>query len=77
MTGDERKRAFKVAVAKRGQTLSAAALLWCGVTWEHLSRGISDEYDTPLSADVKQKFATVIDRSVEDVFGSSNTEHAA
>ncbi len=69
MTGDERKRAFKAAAADKGDKLSAAAILSCGVTWEHLSRGISDEYQTPLSDEVKAKFAAYIGRSVADVFG--------
>jgi len=77
MTGEERKRAFKVAVARRGETLSAAALMSCGVTWEHLSRGISDVYDTPLSMEVKEKFAAYLGRSVDEVFGGAAGEHAA
>lgn len=77
MTGDERKRAFKAAAASEGKTLSVAAILNCGVTWEHLSRGVSDEYETPLSAEVKQKFAAYIGRSVEDVFGNHASADAA
>lgn len=77
MTGEERKRAFKSAAANEGVTLAMAALTGCGVTWEHLSRGVSDEYDTPLSAEVKQKFAAYIGRTVEDVFGSTANENAA
>ena len=69
MTGEERKRAFKSAVAARGTSLSAAALLSCGVTWDHLSRGISDNYETPLSAEVKTRFANYIGKRVEEVFG--------
>lgn len=71
MTGDERKRAFKSTAASKGMKLSSAAILWCGVTWEHLSRGISDEYQTPLSADVKERFAHAIGHPVEYVFGPS------
>lgn len=77
MTGGERKRAFKAAAADRGETLARAALFACGVTWDHLSKGISDEYDTPLSAEVKQKFAHYIGRSVEEVFGNEQTSSAA
>jgi hypothetical protein len=68
MTGDERKRAFKAAAANEGVGLAMASLTNCGVTWEHLSRGISDVYDTPLSAEVKQKFAAYLGRTVEEVF---------
>lgn len=76
MTGEERKRAFKAATANEGTTLSMAALTNCGVTWEHLSRGVSDEYDTPLSIDVKQKFAAYIGRTVDEVFGEANESAA-
>jgi len=72
MTGDERKRAFRATAADRGEKFSVAAILNCGVTWEHLSRGLSDEYQTPLSSEVKQKFAAYIGRTVEDVFGATN-----
>jgi hypothetical protein len=77
MTGDERKRAFKSKVAADGTTLAMAALTECGVTWEHLSRGISDAYETPLSADVKQKFAHYLGFSTEYVFGPSAEAGAA
>lgn len=77
MTGDERKRAFKAAAAERGEQLSVAAILHCGVTWEHLGRGISDEHPTPISAEVKQKFAAYINRSVADVFGETSGDAAA
>lgn len=76
MTGDERKRAFKAAVANEGTTLSSAALLSCGVTWDHLAKGISDRYATPLSPEVKEKFAAYIGRSVQDVFGDPASEAA-
>lgn len=70
MTGEERKRAFKAAAANEGVGLAMASLTNCGVTWEHLSRGISDEYHTPLSAEVKQKFAAYLGKTVDEVFGS-------
>jgi hypothetical protein len=77
MTGDERKRAFRVAAAEHnGATLSAAAVLGCGVTWEHLSRGLSDDNPTPLSIEVKTKFAAYIGRDVDEVFGESGDEAA-
>ncbi|HXU02132.1 MAG TPA: hypothetical protein VN903_14275 [Polyangia bacterium] len=77
MTGEERKRAFKAAAANEGTGLALAALLNCGVTWEHLSRGVSDDHATPLSADVKQKFARYIGQSVEFVFGGEQASSAA
>jgi hypothetical protein len=77
MTGDERKRAFRVAAAEHGATLSAAAVLGCGVTWEHLSRGLSDDNPTPLSMDVKTKFAAYVGRSVEEIFGANAEDEAA
>lgn len=77
MTGDERKRLFKSIAARRGETLSAASLLNCGVTWDHLSKGISDRYETPLSPEVKEKFAAYVCRSVDELFGVREGADAA
>lgn len=71
MTASERKAAFRAAADQEGLTLSAAALLRCGVTWMHLSTGISNPIVRPLGDEVKQKFAAYIGRTVEDVFGAS------
>lgn len=69
MTPAERKAAFRHQADLDGQTLHRAAFESCGVTWFHLSSGIADTEKRPMSADVKQKFATYIGRSVEFVFG--------
>lgn len=74
MTGLERKAAFKHAVTMNETTLDAAARDACGVTWFHLSQGIADERD--LSAEVKEKFAAYIGRTVEDVFGTESSAAA-
>lgn len=67
MTPLERKAAFKYEATLREKTLDGAAKEFCGVTWFHLSQGLAEERD--LSADLRQKFAAFIGRSVEDVFG--------
>jgi len=63
----ERKVAFKSQAAREGKTASAAANDACGVTWFHLSDGLKNK--RPMSADLKQKFAAYIGKTVEDVFG--------
>jgi hypothetical protein len=76
MTPLERKAAFLYAVTMNKTTLEAGAQDGCDVTWFHLSQGIAGE--RKLGAEVKQKFAAYIDRSVEDVFGEqAHSESAA
>jgi hypothetical protein len=69
MTPVERKAAFRARTDLDSTTLSGAAWDVCGVTWEHLGSGIAGM--RPLSAEVKQKFAAYIGRTVEDVFGEA------
>lgn len=78
MTPLERKAAFKHAVTMKQTTLEAASREAIGVTWLHLSLGINEEETRRgMSAEVKQKFAAYIGRTVEEVFGANDTEHAA
>lgn len=69
MSPVERKSAFRHQAALDGKTLSGAAYEACGVTWDHLRGGISDAL--PISADVRQKFAAYIGKSVDEVFGEA------
>lgn len=69
MTAIERKVAFRSTAELVGLNLNVAALEVCGVTWDHLSAGIAGI--RPLSDEVKQKFATYIGRSVDEVFGET------
>lgn len=74
MTGLERKVAFRSTAEMAGMTLNAAALQVCDVTWDYLSRGIAGR--SPLSVEVKQKFAAYIGRTVEEVFGEATADAA-
>lgn len=70
MSPIERKAAFRLQAERDGRTLSGAAHEACGVTWEHLAEGIKDGRHR-ISADIKQKFAAYIGRSVDEVFGDA------
>jgi len=63
----ERKIAFKAQAARERKTVHAAAVEACGVTWFHLSEGVSGK--RPISAKVRQRFAEYIGRPTEEVFG--------
>lgn len=71
MTPAERKAAFRYKADLEGRTLSAAAQEACNCTWFHLSEGIADKIERPLSADVKEKFASYIGKTVSEVFGTA------
>lgn len=73
----ERKAAFLYAVTMNRTTLEAASRESIGVTWFHLAQGIKYPEYRGMSAEVKQKFAAYIGRTVEDVFGDSSAATAA
>ena len=77
MTPLERKAAFKHAVTMNETTLDKASREVIGVTWLHLSLAIDEENRRGLSAEVKEKFAAYIGRSVEEVFGAESNVSAA
>ncbi len=73
----ERKAAFLYAVTMNQTTLESAAQEACGVTWFHLSQGIAHPEYRTMSAEVKQKFAEYISRTVDEVFGPAADASAA
>lgn len=78
MDAISRKMAFREQAARDGETVTSAAVKVIGVTPFHLSEGLAGK--RPLSAAVKEKFATYINRSVQEVFGDDATnsaDHAA